>query len=137
MRMMTVIKRMARKSTNCLSKALLMRRIILKKSLSEVLIALLAENRLIPHIQVVFLPFSWKIIAHSIKINQREATVCRLQNCLAASYRKFGHMCKLACRAILVMKQWNLGSHGLTETSPLELACRAELPIFLVWPNFR
>jgi hypothetical protein len=31
-----------------------MRRVILKKLLSEVLIAFLAENHLIPHIQVVF-----------------------------------------------------------------------------------
>jgi hypothetical protein len=34
------------------------------------------------------------------------------------------------------MKMGNFASLSFAETSPLELAYRAGLPIFLVWPNF-
>jgi len=63
---------------------------------------------------------------------------CRLLNCLAASYRKFGHMGKLACGAIRVMKTAEIRKlqPGLDLAIWIGEASRA-CSFFLVWPNFR
>src|SRR5436305_14943907 len=57
-------------------------------------------------------------------------TLCRLPERLAATYRKFGHMSKLACRAMRVTKRRNFAGISLASTKPYELPCGADASVF-------
>ena len=70
---------------------------------------------------------------------------CGLPESLAATYRKFGHMGKLACSAIRVTKMAESRRYPPCFCKPCEPACRADPPVFFLcgqtfsrkWPDSR
>src|SRR6266567_4355744 len=79
-----------------------------------------------------------KLDEYSNKSGSMLGNQCGLPESLAATYRKFGHIGKLACRAIRVTKTTERAQvSALPLPSYVNWLAGRTRRFFLTWPNFR